>query len=209
MPKNKSDITERGYILITLLILLMILSYFGIGALNMALIEKRISYNQRDSEKLFYSVEIALQKAETKLMLNNFSPSCLLTFNSTNDYPEYPYSWWLNQTHCQSILDSMTTQYIAEHLATEPCAQIANSQRIGVDHYRVTAWASGTLDSSNMENIVKDSNATTKPPFRIIQSTYAVVAQQNNHQVSENVSLTHCTKIRLLRAGRESWRLVH
>lgn len=170
---------QSGFVLNTMLMLLIIFSLLAISATEISIIEIRISNHMLHREHLLQTTMLCLQQAETVLIQHEYSQA--LSTEVASDAQYHDQKWWQEKAENFSPYEL----FVIEKIANVPCSQIQGAQQSGVDFYRVTARA---IKNPADEGI-------------IMQSTFAKLAEQslvcNNPQ-----------KIHAIKAGRQSWREV-
>lgn len=70
----RSPFGTRGFSLIIVLLIMVVLAALGVGAMNTSILQERMAGNVRDKNLALQSAEAALRDAETDI-LNNLSPT--------------------------------------------------------------------------------------------------------------------------------------
>lgn len=111
---------QKGFILITILILLAVLAMLSLNALTASLLQLRMSNNAQAQLQEFQAVETGLQQGETQLL--SLSDDAL-----PKEYVREQYK-------------AVTVHYIIARLPGGVCIQ--NNGKIEQGHrYRITAWS--------------------------------------------------------------------
>ena len=98
-PRHSAYQRQRGVVLVTGLIFLVILTLFGVTALTNTLLEERMAGNTRDQEVAFQAAEAALRDAETFLeaaTLPSFDGSNGLYSHEASPAPAWSAINWVN-----------------------------------------------------------------------------------------------------------------
>jgi len=127
----------RGYVLITVLVFLQLLSCLGLYELA------SVSTTLRESQR-YWSHELEVLKATdilTKLETNVLSGNltCLVPNISSSELAKKPETWWEQKTCYQS--HSQAHYYMVESLGDDPCGIMSKNQSnqvITAHYYRIT-----------------------------------------------------------------------
>ena len=201
---------QRGYILVTTLIFLLILTLLTVGALEWGMMQLKINHNISLGQENFQAAESALRFAEKKLEQGNVTTMPCFTDKArdVNELTNQSVASWRTMA-CSQLFYGKTLFYFIEELARLSCdelnpekamhsfglvADVALGQEINKNEsitnkdamifYRVTSAASE--DQSNGFYPV------------ILQSTFAVAAPASPCK----------SQIKLSLLGRQSWREV-
>lgn len=164
---------ERGAILVTSLLLLLVLTVLGIATLRMTTMQERMAGNTRDLNLAFQGAEAGLREAENWLRTQPVQPVAtgslpcdvcqregagnipVLPVNIENQTP----AWWsTNGQEVEAELDDLSEQpyYVIEEAGFVRDSLLFDETG-GRDYYRITGQSTG---ASGMANTV-------------LQSTYA------------------------------------
>lgn len=168
--------TAQGFILFTVLMLMMVLSLFGLHFLDMALLEIKQNDSMLRKLQLTELSEQALSLAEKQ----DVKP-CLIQSILPQILRDNPLSWWQSQATCAGNFQLFKYYYVVESLGADPCAYIEiNSQKLTANYFRITLM--GTQDDAKM----------------VLQSTIA--------QPILGSSLHCATESHAVFPGRQMWR---
>ncbi|CAN5436260.1 N/A [soil metagenome] len=173
----------QGFILISIMIYLVILSLLALGALEASALQTRMSNNIKDSDKLFICAEAALQKSKN-ILASNIPKKCLIEESTNNYYRDKNATWWQTYACNVKVCNSYKTFYLIENLAEQSCCKISN-HRVGCRYYRITARTGNNDDSYQT----------------ILQST--ILLPFTTREVCP------VDKIKLQRGGQQSWRQIY
>lgn len=170
--------SQRGMILATTLIFLLVLLLLALTALTTSQLQLRMIHNWITDQQQFAAAEAGLRIGEEKLQ-NPGQGGCFIAIPLIKSYAMKP---WLDQPSCQYTYSGIKGHYMIEELPGQVCVLADNVQSLQGNYYRVTAWV------TTPEGYV----AT------VLQSTAvaASVARCNN-------TVDHNTL--LLPAGRRAW----
>lgn len=119
----------EGYVLITVLIFLFVLTLLSFTSLNNSRLEMQMSTNFSQGRQLFYAAESVLKRAKSALVHDKISSRCFLP---VADYRQKDEKFWLSSKTCYFIVDQLKARYVIEKLATDPSS--------GTEYFRITAW---------------------------------------------------------------------
>jgi len=165
---------ERGAILVTSLLLLLVLTIIGVSVMQMTRMQERMSGNSRDSNVAFQGAESSLRSAETKILAfpaapvacssvapcaTVFAKKVLPVLNAQNT------GWWDTNATAFTVPEiasqfKYSPQFVIEQVAFVPFTK-EFGEITGRDFYQVTGRSTG--DTGSAESVV--------------QSTFARVAQ--------------------------------
>jgi type IV pilus assembly protein PilX len=155
--------SEKGVILITGLILLLIVTLIGITSMQSVILSEKMTSNMRDTSIAFQATESALSDGERWIKSQAAKPDavkscsaspCPVWQDSTlsNIYKNSP-SWWKNnaRSYSTSIYGIHTQPYfIIQEYGFVPyeLSPDARAKGAGYHYYRVTARGTGEVDTT-------------------------------------------------------------
>lgn len=159
---------QRGIVLLTGLIFLVVLTLLGTSALQGTLLEERMAGNLRDETAAFQAAEAALRSAEVFLQqaaLPAFDGSGGLYHHVFAPAPD-PVGWPEWETHgrlAEGIIDDVASQprYVIEQLVSVPAMGSGGS-----------AQQSGNSAHANLFRIIARGVGGTRSAVVLLQSTY-------------------------------------
>lgn len=176
---------ERGVILVTVLVFLLLLMILGISAFDTSLLEVKISTNTHLANQYFESAESALRAGELATQQDQASTCFYSEAMSADYFKSKEISWWI-QNACHASLRETELHFVVERIAMDPCVQMTKKDGInmpGVVYYRVSARAIANNEPSSYS--------------KLLQSTLVKAEPQSS---------ADCEKIRDIPPGRQSWR---
>lgn len=183
---------QKGIVLITSLMLLLVMSLMAFSALENTQLSSKTGTFLLQHDRNFQIAETTLRNAE-KLLKNNgntWRPNCRYTQHDHNYFAKQTAAWWLSNATC-SIPNSLSSRrYVIEKLIDTPCAIIHTETKNNTEN--------GT-GSSYFRMTVRTASNTGNSPV-ILQSTYALP--------DDNINQCPQTP-RLVSAGRQSWREIY
>lgn len=165
---NYVNVRQRGAVLITGLIFLVVLTLLGTTALQGTLLEEKMAGNLRDETLAFQAAEAALRSGEAfleQVAIPVFDGSDGLYHHASSPAPE-PVSWLDWETAgrtADTFIDGVASQprYIIEQLVSVPLMDTGGS-----------AQQSGSSLNTNMFRIVSRGVGGTQAAIVLLQSTY-------------------------------------
>tara|TARA_R110002110_G_scaffold271566_1_gene486951 strand:+ start:48336 stop:48875 length:540 start_codon:yes stop_codon:yes gene_type:complete len=163
--KTIQPIKQKGAILVTGLILLLVLTLIGVSGMQNVTLTEKMTSNMRDTHLAFQAAESALTDGEQWLLAQTqqpvgvdtcSAPPCLLWDSSTlGNVSSMSQSWWQTQaTSYSSNLYGLTSQpqYVLEEFTFVPyeLSPEARAKGQGYHYYKVTAKGSGKQTGSNI-----------------------------------------------------------
>ncbi len=155
--------TQRGVVLITGLIFLLVLTLIGISTMGASTLTEKMTQNFRDTSTAFVAAEAALSDGESWLNAQT-TPSVMVTtcstppcnvwvYNATTNFTQLSDSWWQTQGRTfSSSLYGVAAQpvYVMEEYSFVPyeLSPDALSKGRGYYYYRVTARGIGATNTS-------------------------------------------------------------
>lgn len=178
---------QRGFTLMIVLTVLMVLSLVVMATFEQAQWVKRSSYFVWQQVEMQDRLWQQLVVAEEQLIRQAATKKCLAKYSLTNAY------FFENknpQTDCLYKLKEQQIGVAYELIARDPCGQIRGSAAIGVDFFRVTIQ--GLLSSSRQK--------------MVLQSIVAVSAMDKN-ETGLSAENKICIENTQYQSGRQSWLL--
>ncbi|MEO8402079.1 MAG: hypothetical protein ABI597_09855 [Gammaproteobacteria bacterium] len=175
---NKNSHT--GFILITVLIFLQVLSLLGWYAVENVLLEIKTSRNFIKQSRLLNHAELFLEQIEQEVLVQ--LPSCQISPMNPEATMNQTITWW-QSVSCAGNFQRFQYYYIVESLGADPCAYLAHN-RSSADYYRITLF----FTSESIQSKV------------FLQSTIVLpiqLSQQCNEKRHE------------VQLGRQSWREIN
>lgn len=185
---------ENGFILITALMVLMVLTLIVIAVFEQAQWMKRgveQGWLQTQMEDLAWQ-QLAL--IESEWLEKNKEQDCFQNFSTANDYFFLSAQQWreIPFAACAKTIAEIQIERVYEKIEQLPCAKITDSNdsseqnSIGVDFFRVTLH----LDSLYAKQQLS------------LQAIEAVPAARLGLNASQN-----CQELKIYHQGRQSWRM--
>ncbi len=154
---------QRGVVLITGLIFLLVLTIIGISTMGNSALTERMTQNFRDTSNAFVAAEAALADGESWLKLQTnpsvtvstcSTPPCKVwSYNASTNFVGLADSWWQTQAiPFSTSLYGVAAQpvYVMEEYSFVPyeLSPDAISKGRGYYYYRVTARGTGATSTS-------------------------------------------------------------
>lgn len=178
---------EIGFVLSTMLIILLVLSMFVLTASEIALLQIKVSNNFIMHDEVFWLAEQGLRDVER---LVREQPTQVDLFASGHRVVNYnDQDWWDGYAAKINMAsnDTEKTQYLVEQIKMDPCLQLAGYSQPGAIFFRITVRAVLTVvHASSMVQSICAAPAT---------NTSNAGACQKDRKF-----------VQLISAGRQSWR---
>ncbi len=170
---RKGQNRQKGMVLITGLIFLLVLTILGISAMSSTSVVEKMTQNFRDASTAFEAAESALGDGENWVQNQGSQPipvtSCssnpcqVWAYNNFGSFWTQPDSWWTtNAVPYSSTISGVALQptYVIEQFTFVPyqLSPDAQSKGQGYYYYRITARGTGATDSAH--SIVQSIFAT-------------------------------------------------
>jgi Tfp pilus assembly protein PilX len=149
---------QKGMVLITVLIFLLVLSLLSLSALNTSQLQVHMSYNLKDSAQTLQAAETGLVAAE-KQLISTKKPGCFSAQELSTDKNKKP---WLQQANtCQTKLAGIPVKYFIEQLVNQPCRTL----------YQITAWTNDNYSTivQNIYAVAINTSSCEKSPVAVGQ----------------------------------------
>lgn len=176
---------QRGSLLVSVLLFLVVASLLVTLALNSSLLQVRMSQHFTDQDQLLQIAEQGLTEASQQLPRVHLN--CQLNEQNEAFFLNKDKPWWLSTSACQSTIKEAKVSYIIENLSIYPCLRLrgegAQQALIPVSLFRVTVFA---LSKNKKHHL-------------LLQATYA----------QPSLQVLNCEdRIQELQAGRQSWAIL-
>lgn len=151
-PHNHKN---KGLVLLPILILMLILSLFGLHALTGAGLAIKSQTEDWDSSHLRSTATAILRSVENKLSID--TADCFIQLTNPNLLTKQPLSWWQSNS-CNGHFKQIQYYYVIEHLGQDVCAMpsayVENTgEAMAADYYRITLFSI----NPNHSNIILQS----------------------------------------------------
>lgn len=165
---------QRGAILVTSLLILLVLTIIGVTAMQMTRMQERMVGNQRDLSRGFQGAEAALRQGELQLRDYVSAPlkcgvigACATVFDREilPQLADQPQTWWTSNAldydfDAQDLELAAEPQYVIEELMdVRDCLEVTECGRRTI--YQVTGRSTG---ASGLTEVVLQSTFA-KPPY--------------------------------------------
>lgn len=180
---------QRGFTLIVVMTVLMVLSLIVMSTFEQAQWVKRSQYYVWLQVKMQDRLWQQLALAEARLPQRALSGKCFVPHSISNDYFFMPNKSWPTTACIESVADEqMSVMY--EEIRIEPCAQIKGNMETGVGFFRIS-----------VRSQLKDSGQK-----RVLQAVEAMpfMDKKNTGQVDGDIM---CAEYTVYDAGQQSWLL--
>lgn len=152
---------QQGVALIVALILLVVMTLLGLGAMRSVTLEEKMASNTFDRSLSFQAAEATLREAEALLAVTplpvSLTPAAgaacvngICGAPNAGDPPRWTnsaFAGWHNATSVTSGSISITPQYFIEYLgSTFPCTEINPTSNLTCKRYRVTVRSNTGAD---------------------------------------------------------------
>lgn len=152
---------QRGVALVVALILLVVMTLLGLGALRSVTLEEKMAGNTFDRSLSFQTTEAALREAEVSLGAAPPTPAAgsacaggicgAPAANTTPRWLDSSFTGWTNAAAVVSGPITITPQYFVEYLGnTFPCKPGDASTSFDCKRYRVTARSNAGTDRASV-----------------------------------------------------------
>lgn len=180
---------QRGFTLILVMTVLMVLSLIVIAGFEQAQWVKRSEYGVWQSVKMQDRLWQQLTLAESQLPQRELTGQCFAPYSLSNTYFFMTNTPWPT-TACVETKTDESLSMLYEPLLSEPCAKIKGSARIGVDFFRIT---------------IRDQSQTS-PQKRVLQAVTAMPFLDNKSTEKPRKG-PNCAEYSFYKAGEQSWLL--
>jgi Tfp pilus assembly protein PilX len=126
---------QFGFSLVIVLIFLLIFSMMGLSALEMSVMETKMSRDSWHHDQLLHEAEQALLEVESKEIKQPYF--CSIPVISSQTLLAKPLSWWQSLVSCAGNFPMVQYYYVIESLGEDPCAYL-DDPHLSVDYFRVT-----------------------------------------------------------------------
>jgi Tfp pilus assembly protein PilX len=183
------QIKQRGFTLIIVMTVLMVLSLIVMASFEQAQWVKRSQYYVWLQVKMQDRLWQQLALAEAQLPQRELTGKCFLPYSVSNDYFFTANNPSLT-TACIYTLADEQIGVIYEQLMTQPCAQIKGNAQTGVNFFRIS-----------VRSQLKDSGQRMT-----LQAVEAKPFVDNNNTKKGGMDIV-CTEYAVYEAGQQSWLL--
>ncbi len=132
--------SQQGLALITVLIFLQVLAVLGLYALEMSLLEEKMSRHSWQRQFALVAAEEALHRAEAEV--DHGLPACQIPVTPTNELVTWSLAQWQSSISCAGNFSTLQYYYVIEFLGKDNCADIKQSgyatKKITADYFRIT-----------------------------------------------------------------------
>jgi type IV pilus assembly protein PilX len=171
---DRHSVSQRGAVLVTAMLLLLVLTIIGVTAMQMSRMQERMAGNSRDVNIAFQAAEGSLRNAEAFVRqwvarpLACSAPPCNVWLEDSvaGTVTNKPQAWWVTngQTFGQATMSELNEPPVAviEELGfvrTDGGVTVGQDPPDGRDFYQVTSRSTG---GSGMAEIVLQSTYTRK-----------------------------------------------
>lgn len=153
---------QRGVALVVALILLVVMTLLGLGAMRSVTLEEKMASNTLDRGISFQAAEATLREAEALLEPPGVPPTPAAgtcpgngicgapVVGAVPRWEDAAFAGWQNATPVTSGPITVTPQYIIEHLGnTFPC-DLAAPTNLSCKRYRITARSNAGADRATV-----------------------------------------------------------
>ncbi len=156
---------QRGAILVTSLLLLIVLTVLGVAMMRMTSMQERMAGNTRDLNVALQAAEAALRDGEdrlsptrlpSKIRATNYPGCVFCEVNSSLPVDATQYDWTTAQEYAKAGPQDMAgvaelPRYLIADLGYVPDSQVQgfNDTATGRDFYQVTARSTGASGQAN------------------------------------------------------------
>ncbi len=160
---NAHRALQKGAVLITSLMILLVLTLIGVTAMTTSTLEERMAGNLKDVNLAFQAAESALRDGEVWLanlstrpapVTSCGSPPCAVwELNQIGDLKSFAGSWWQsNATAYSGSIGEVNSQprYVIEYYDTIPDSIVKPSTGGGRYFYLLTARGTGGTDNAQV-----------------------------------------------------------
>lgn len=149
---------QQGTTLAVSLLMLFVVTLIGVGSIQVATMEEKMSANSQDKATSFDAAETALIGGENWLMnleqesvpISSCTSNCVDVLDTNIDYTAQTSSWWAsNATQYSGAMTKVKTKprYRIEFLRFVPDSpELGQSNPAGVYYYQVTSYGTGNSD---------------------------------------------------------------
>ena len=180
---------QRGFTLIIVMMVLMVLSLIVMAGFEQAQWVKRSQYYVWLQVKMRDRLWQQLVLAEAQLPQRAATGQCFAPYSVSNDYFFMANSPWPTTACAYTVADEQI-QVIYENRMTQPCAQIKGNMQAGVTFFRISVRAQ--LKVSRQKMVLQTVEAM---PFSVNKST---------EQLGD---IINCTEYTIYESGQQSWLL--
>lgn len=131
-------IGSRGFILFPILILMVILSLFGLYALTSAGLAIKMQSDAWDEDNLRAVANVILKNIEKKVSM--YSPNCFIHISNPAVFSRQPLNWWLAHA-CHGYFKNIHYYYVIENLGEDVCTRIKNKPDLIAKYQRITLFS--------------------------------------------------------------------
>lgn len=172
------DFQHAGFILITTLLFVFIITLLILSSLQNSLLHNKLTAYQEQSMQLLQMANRTLKKVENELITDD-----LTVQDFSVDIAHASDAWWeqhANQIHA----DDLNAWYYIDELSTTPCIKIQNEKIAGVIFYRLTVKSIG---NQNDQLLLQAVYAKAKQLPETCSKTIITIqpAQQSWHVLNE------------------------
>jgi hypothetical protein len=131
---------QRGYILLTILVFLQVISMAGLFSLARARYILKAAYQHWLMQENGHRSQLVLADIESEVLQRQLL--CKLPITTMQDIKDKPPAWW-RQTGCEMIRNENEYRYVIEDLGLDVCARLKSisEQPLAADYIRITLFA--------------------------------------------------------------------
>lgn len=133
-----SKYSIKGFILFPILILMLIISLFGLYALTSAGLAIKMQSDAWDEDNLRAAANAILKNVEKKISID--SPNCFINISNPTLFTLRPLAWW-QASACNGHFKHIHYYYVIENFGEDACARIENENDLVAEYYRITLFS--------------------------------------------------------------------
>lgn len=155
--------SQRGIVLIIILLFLQIFAILGLYSLSISLLSKKINSESWQRESTVLMMDELLHIIALKLQSN--IPHCVLAKNDSLNLLAKSMDWWQSPIACVGHLQKLQYYYVIEQLGEDSCAQLEgiDMSKYATHYFRITLLA--VVKKASMQIILQ---STVIRPFNRI-----------------------------------------
>lgn len=180
---------QRGFTLIVVMTILMVLSLIVMAGFEQAQWVKRSQYYVWLRVKMEDRLWQQLALAEAQLPQRAATGQCFAPYSVSNDYFFMANSLWPTTACAYTVADEQI-QVIYESMTTPVCAQIKGNMQSGVNFFRISVRA--------------QLKASTQ---KMVLQTVEAMPSSDNKSTEQLGDVINCAEYTIYEAGQQSWLL--
>ncbi|MDX1900842.1 MAG: hypothetical protein SFW66_02405 [Gammaproteobacteria bacterium] len=138
---------SKGFILVSLLIILQILALLGWYTIQNTILHLRASHNDFQRHSIEVSAEDRLNFIENQALQE--APTCLTPITTLSALKMHTLDWWQSKAVCHAVNFLYHFDYIFENLGENPCSLIQNPGTIA-QYLRITLKTTDPLHETTL-----------------------------------------------------------